>query len=73
MVVIYQADHRVVPRAPYWQVDGAIEYVFNTLQTNLMLYFDQINTMEELENTAKLIMASIETFRPYFEHVGFAY
>ena len=35
MVLIYQVGHRVVPRAPYWPVDCAVEYVFNTLQVLL--------------------------------------
>jgi transposase len=33
------AGHRYLFRAPYWSVDGPIEYVFNTIHTHLLSYF----------------------------------
>ena len=37
---ILNAGHRYVFRAPYWPVDGAVEYVFNAIQTQLRIYFN---------------------------------
>ena len=31
--IIHNTGHRYVFRAPYWPVDRAVEYVFNTVQT----------------------------------------
>ena len=63
--------HKVVFRAPYWAVDGAIEYVFNTTHTILMIQYNKLKTMEELENKTHQIIHSLTSFRPYFVHVGF--
>jgi hypothetical protein len=58
-------------RAPYWSCDGAIEYVFNTLQTRLQI--DQIGVENEygLVNKINNIIGSIPSFKRYFIHVGF--
>jgi hypothetical protein len=32
---IVNAGHTIVYRAPYWSCDGAIDYVFNTIHTEL--------------------------------------
>jgi len=56
---ILNAGHRYVFRAPYWPVDGAVEaveYVFNTIQTQLRIYFNQINDMADLRNRINLIV-----------------
>ena len=71
MVVIYQAGHRVVPRAPYWPVDGAIEYVFNTLQVLLCVNLREIKDNDDLINHIQNIIANFERFTEYFHHVGF--
>ena len=69
--MITNRGHRLVFRAPYWSVDGAIEYVFNTVHTGLLSYYNRINSMEELRNYATLIFNNIPTFAPYFVHIGF--
>lgn len=69
--IILDAGHRVVYRAPYWSVDGAIEYVFNTIHTKLQQRYQQISTMDELVNRVNLIIGEFETFKKYFVHVGF--
>ena len=71
MAVIYQAGHRVVPRAPYWPVDGAIEYVFNTLQVLLCVNLREIKDNDDLINHIQNIFANFERFIEYFRHVGF--
>ena len=68
---ILNHGHRLVFRAPYYAVDGAIEYVFNTIHTGLLSYYNKISTMDELANVTVLIFNNIPTFRPYFTHVGF--
>jgi hypothetical protein len=69
--LIYFRGHRIVFRAPYWSCDGAIEYVFNTLQTRLQI--DQIGVENEygLVNKINNIIGSIPSFKRYFIHVGF--
>ena len=71
--MILEDDHKIVFRAPYYAVDGAIEYVFNTLQTTLMIHFNEIDSMDELRNRVDQVINNIVSFRPYFEHVGFVY
>ena len=68
---ILNAGHRYAFRAPYWLVDGSIEYVFNTIQTHLQVFCHRLHTMEDLENRINLIIGSIRSFHRYFTHVGF--
>ena len=35
--LIVGRGHRICFRAPYWPVDGAVEYVFNTVQHDLTI------------------------------------
>lgn len=69
--IIEDAGHRVVYRAPYWSVDGAIEYVFNTIHTKLQQQYQQISTMDELTNSVNIIIGQFQSFKKYFVHVGF--
>ena len=34
--------------APYWCVDGAVEYVFNAIQSQLRIYFNWLETVSVL-------------------------
>ena len=68
---ILNGGHRLIFRAPYYAVDGAIEYVFNTIHTSLLLYYNELSTMDELKNATVRMFNGILTFTPYFEHVGF--
>ena len=65
MDLISNAGHRVVFRAPYYA------YVFNTVQTNLMVEYNNLYSLDDLRNTVNLIIGAIPTFRPYLDHVGF--
>ena len=69
--LIHNAGHCLVFRAPYWSVGDAIEYVFNTIHTNLLTYYNQLQDMDDLANATLLIFGNIPTFYPYFVHVGF--
>ena len=73
MGLIIDEGHRVVYRAPYWAVDGAIEYVFNTLHTLIEVLFNQIQSMEDLILAIEYVVSTLHSFRSYFEHVGFNY
>ena len=68
--LIHVAGHRYAFRAPYWPVDGAVEYVFNTIQSRLKVHFNQLQTMAELRNRINLIIGTIPSFGRYFRHVG---
>jgi hypothetical protein len=68
---ILNAGHRLVFRAPYWPVDGAVEYVFNAIQSKLRIYFNRLETIDNLRNRINLTVGGIFSFYQYFEHVGF--
>ena len=59
--VILNGGHRLVFRAPYYAVDGAIEYVSNTIHTGLLSYYNTITTMEELKNATALIFGNLRS------------
>ena len=71
IALIHAYGHGVVFRAPYWAVDGSIEFVFNTIQTLVRSRLYEIYTGEDLVQVVYQTIQSIETFAPYFEHVGF--
>ncbi len=68
---ILMAGHRYVFCAPYWPVDGAIEYVFNAIQSKLRIFFNHLETMDDLRNRMNLTFGGIHSFHRYFKHVGF--
>ena len=70
-VLIYKAGCRVVARAPYWPVDGVIEYVLNTLQVLFCVNLWDIKEHDDLVNHIKNIIANFETFTEYFRHIAF--
>jgi hypothetical protein len=63
--------HRYLFRAPYWSVDGPIEYVFNTIHTHLLSFFTLIHDLDQLENCLIEIIGDMVGFERYFFHVGF--
>jgi len=50
MQMIASRGHRYLFRAPYWSVDGQMEYVFNTIHTLLLQYFRTIDDLPVLGN-----------------------
>jgi hypothetical protein len=52
------AGHIYVFHAPYWPVDGAVEYVFNAIQLKLRIYFNRLETMDDLRNRINLTLVS---------------
>ena len=69
--LIHGRNHRVIFRAPYWSCDGAIEYVFNTLQTRLQMDVYGVDTVFDLVNKINTIIGGLPLFKQYFLHVGF--
>ena len=71
IALIHAYGHGVVYRAPYWAVDGSIEFVFNTIQTLVRGRLYEIYTGEDLIQVIFQTIQGINTFSPYFIHVGF--
>jgi hypothetical protein len=71
--LINARGHRVVFRAPYWywSCDGAIEYVFNTLQTRLQMEINGVDSVFQLVNKINVIIGGMPSFKRYFLHLGF--
>lgn len=69
--IIIGAGHRLVFRAPYYPVDGPIEYVFNTIQGILRIRNDRITDGPTLQHEIDVAIASIPSFAPYFINCGF--
>ena len=69
--IIIGAGHRLVFRAPYYPVDGPIEYVFNTIQGVLRIRNDVIVDGASLQNEILVAIAAIPSFEPYFINCGF--
>jgi len=68
--LIEDRGHRYLFRAPYWSVDGPMEYV-NTVHVFLLTYFRSVRNLEELENRLDVIIAQLGNFLDYFLYVGF--
>ena len=71
IALIHVYGQGVVFRAPYWAVDGSIEFVFNTIQTLVRSWLYEIYNGEDLIHVVYQTIQSIESFAPYFVHVGF--
>jgi hypothetical protein len=65
------AGYRYVFCPPYWPFDGAVEYVFNAIQSKLRIFFNCLATMDDLRNCINLMVGGIHSFPQYFEYVGF--
>ena len=71
LAMIQHCGHGVVFRAPYWPVDGPIEFVFNTIQTLVRARLYEIRTSEDLVRAIYCSIASIDSFANYFINCGF--
>ena len=69
--LIHAAGHRLIFRAPYYPVDGPIEYVFNTLQCIIKLETHGEIDGPRLVNAIGDAIQSIDDFAPYFVNCGF--
>ena len=71
IALIHVYGHGVVFCAPYWPVDGAIEFIFNLIQTLVRARLYDIWNSADLVAAIYASIQSIETFGPYFMNVGF--
>ena len=71
VALIYAYGHRVAFRAPYYPVDGAIEYVFNSVQNLLRCRLYEVTDGPSLIRVVNECIQSITDFAPYFTNVGF--
>jgi len=69
--LIYERGHRMVFRGPYWSCDGAIEYVFNTLQMRLQMEINGVDNVFQLVNKINVIVGGMHSFKRSFLHVDF--
>jgi hypothetical protein len=69
--LITSNGHRYLFRAPYWAVDGPMEYIFNTLHVHLLVYYGEVNDLDELEGILDTIIANMDGFIRYFLHCNF--
>jgi transposase len=69
--MIHAAGHRLAFRAPYYPIDGPIEYVFNTLQGYLRINMHNIRDGPTLINELGNAITSIQSFEAYFINCGF--
>jgi transposase len=71
--IIHAAGHRIVFRAPYYPVDGPIEYSFNTVQQELNKRMYEIETHAQLQEGVLEIIGQMRQkgFGRYFEHCGY--
>ena len=71
IALIHLYGHGVVYRAPYWPVDGAIEFIFNTIQSLMRGRAYEIYNEDDLLAAIYESIQSIDSFANYFENVGF--
>jgi len=69
--LIHSYGHRLVYRAPYYPVDGPIEFVFNFIEQRLQGYLYQVNTDQDLQAAIHQIIASMANFVNYFTNCGY--
>ena len=69
--LIHGHGHRLVFRAPYYPMDGPIEYAFNTLQGLLRSNMHNIHDAPSLLNEIGNAIGAMDDFEPYFLNCGF--
>ena len=69
--LIHGRNHRMIFWAPCWSCDGAIEYIFNTIQTKLQMDVYGVDTVFNMVNKIHTIVGEMPSFKHYFIHVGF--
>jgi len=62
--------HRFCFRAPYHPIDGAVDFVFNTVQHDLTIRLEDIKNGDDLRNEVYASIGAIDNFVNYFLNVG---
>ena len=68
--LILQWGHRFCFRAPYYPVDGAVEYVFDTVQHDLTIKLADITNGRQLRGAVYDSVGTIDNFVGYFANIG---
>lgn len=71
VLLILSHGHQIVFRAPYWPVDGPIEYVFNVIEQALTRRMYAIRDSNDLLAAIHEIIRAIPNFVNWFHHVGY--
>lgn len=71
ITMIFAHGHRIAFRAPYYPIDGPIEYVFNSIQAELRQRLPMIRTGENLVGEINRAIFISYDFSPYFINCGF--
>ena len=71
--LIVDSGHRFCFRAPYYPVDGAIEYVFNTIERDLEIKLPEIKNASDLRKEVFNTVGAITMFITYFAILGMEY
>lgn len=71
LMLILNAGHHFIFRAPYWPKDGPIEYFFNALEGNMRTYMFEMAGRDELIDKILDYFNEVLHFCNYFVHVGF--
>ena len=71
--LVIASGHRFCLRAPYYPVDGAIEYVFNTIQRDLEVKLPSIKNSNDLRNEVFNTVGAMINFVLYFNILGMEY
>ena len=69
--LIWNAGHLLFFWAPYYAVDGPIEYMFDTLQQGLTRALYCVTNGKELIQELLALMGVIPDFIWYFTHCGY--
>ena len=69
--LIRNAGHRILFRAPYYAVDGPIEYLFDTLQQGLTRALYRVTNGQQLIQELLALIGVIPDFINYFTHCGY--
>ena len=68
---IRAAGHRYCFQAPYWPVNGPIEYIFNTIENALSYKMYEVKTVAELQTNVDIIIRNIPSFENCFTNVDY--
>jgi len=68
---IHARGHRLAFRAPYYPIDGPIEYVFNTLQHEMTQRMPHIESETDFLRELHKALRLQKNFQPYFRRCGF--
>ena len=69
--MIESRGHKHLFNAPYWAIDGPMEYVFNSVHLHLLMNYGELNDLDELENVTDTIIANLGHWMRYFLHCKF--